>query len=63
MKEPTSAPKGSKTIAQGKARSAAALGCVPHTIPSPEGVKEAGDSGLNPVEFDGIGTQVGPRTP
>jgi hypothetical protein len=57
---PPPAPKGRKILAQGKAhggpsaRTAAALGCVPQSIPSPERAEESGNANSKPLEFDGI---------
>jgi hypothetical protein len=45
------APRGRKTIAQGKVRSAAALGYVSEITSSPEAAAEAGVPGLQPSVF------------
>jgi len=50
----TAAPKGPKTLAQGKAPGAAALGHAPENNPSPERAEESGNANSKPVEFDGI---------
>jgi hypothetical protein len=55
----TAAPKGRKTLAQGKAPGAAALGHVPDNIPSPERAEESGNANSKPLEFDGIRKQAG----
>ena len=47
------------SLNQGKARSSAALGCVPQDIPSPGRAKQSGNANSESLEFNGINRQAG----